>query len=113
MSRDLTGLMTYENSGVAGDSATADVDENIDVASISAAAVVDARRVANSTIEVPWCEAVEYQKSAQVPAAPLCCACIVGRVQRSSNSHCNTDGRVAGRFLPQHHLERVTRSQLF
>ena len=32
MSRDLAGLMTHENSGVAGHSATADVDENSDVA---------------------------------------------------------------------------------
>ena len=40
MSRDLTGLMTLENSGVAGHSATADVDENIAVAGYSAAAVV-------------------------------------------------------------------------
>ena len=31
MSRDLTGLMTHENSGVACHSTTADVDENSDV----------------------------------------------------------------------------------
>ena len=41
---------------------TADVDENSDVAS-----------------ELPRCEVVESQKSAQVPTAPLYCACIVGR----------------------------------
>ena len=58
MSRDLTGLMTHENSGVAGHSAAADVDENSDVAGYSAAAVVDERRVASSTIELPRCEAV-------------------------------------------------------
>ena len=62
MSRDLAGLMTHENSGVEGHSATADVDENSDVAG-----------------ELPRCEVVESQKSAQVPAAPLYCACIVGR----------------------------------
>ena len=64
MSRDLTGLTTHENSGVAGHSATADVD---------------ARRVASLTFELPRCEAVKSRKSAQVPVAPLCCACIVGR----------------------------------
>ena len=63
MSRDLTGLMTHENSDVAG---------------YSAAAVVDARRVASSTIELRRCEAVESQKSAQAPAAPLYCAFVVG-----------------------------------
>ena len=79
MSRDLACLMTHGNSGVAGHSATADVGENSDVAGYSVAAVVDERRVASSTIELPRCEAVESQKSAQVPAAPLCCAWIVGR----------------------------------
>ena len=45
----------------------------------SAAAVVDEIRDASSTIELPRCEVVESHKSAQVPAAPLHCACIVGR----------------------------------
>ena len=67
------------DSGVAGHSATDDVDKNSDVAGYSSAAVVDERRVARSTIELPRCEAVESQKSAQVPVAPLCCACIVER----------------------------------
>ena len=62
--RDVTGLVTHANSGVLGCSAPAFVDE---------------RRVASSTIELHRCEAVESQKSAQVPVAPLCCACIVGR----------------------------------
>ena len=34
-------------------------DENSDVASYSAAAAVDERRVASSTIELPRCEALE------------------------------------------------------
>ena len=79
MSRDLTGLVTHENSGVAGNSATSDVDENSDVAGYAAAAVVDVRRVASSTIELPRCETVESQKLVQVPVAPLYCACFVGR----------------------------------
>ena len=78
MLRDLTGLLTHENSGVAGRSATADVDENSDVPGYSAAAVVDERRVASSTIDLPRCEAVESQKSAQVPDAPLYCTFVVG-----------------------------------
>ena len=64
MLTDLTGLVTHENSDVAG---------------FSAAAVVDERRVARSTIELPSCEAVESRKSAQVAVAPLYCACIIGR----------------------------------
>ena len=64
MFRDLTNLVTHENSDVAG---------------YSAAAVVDERRVASSTIELPKCEPVESQKSAQDPVAPLYRACIVGR----------------------------------
>ena len=68
MPRDLTGLMTNENSGVAG---------------YSAAAVVEARRVASSTIELPRCEAVESQKSAQVPDAPLYCAFVVGKCREA------------------------------
>ena len=71
--------MTHENSGWADHSATADADEESDVAGYSAAAIVDERRVASSTIELPSCEAVESQKSAQVPFAPLCRACIAGR----------------------------------
>ena len=54
------------------------------VAGYSAAAVVDARRVASSTIELLRCEAVESQKSAQVPVAPLYCAKIVGRGREAS-----------------------------
>ena len=57
--RDLTALVTHENSDVAG---------------YYAAAVVDERRVARSSIELPRCEAVESRKSAQVPFATLCCA---------------------------------------
>ena len=54
-----------KTSGWAGHSATADVDDDdSDVAGYSAAAVVDVRRVANSTIELPRCEAAESQKSA-------------------------------------------------
>ena len=87
MLRDPTGLVTYEISDVAG---------------YSAAAVVDERRVASSTIELPRCAAVESLKSAQVPVAPLYCACIVGGRKRSSNNYCNNVGRVAGRCLPQH-----------
>ena len=49
--RDVTCLVTQKNSDVAG---------------YSAAAVVDERRVARSTIELPRCEAVESRKSAQV-----------------------------------------------
>ena len=64
MSRDLTGLRTLENSAVAG---------------YSGAAVVDDRRVASSTIELPRCEVVELQKSAEVSVTPLYCPCIVGR----------------------------------
>ena len=75
MLRDLTGFVTHENSDVAG---------------YSAAAVVEERRVASSTIELPRCEAVESQTSAQVPVAPLYCACIVGKgreaPQRSTTS---------------------------
>ena len=54
MLRDLTGLVTHENSDVAG----------------YTAAVVDERRVARSTIELPRWEAVESRKSAKVPVAP-------------------------------------------
>ena len=79
MLRDLTGLVTHENSAWAGHSATADVDEDSDVAGYSAAAVVDERRVASSTIELYRCEAVESHTSTQVPFASLCRACIVGR----------------------------------
>ena len=86
MSRDLTGLMTHENTGVAG---------------YSAAAVVDARGVESSTIDLPRCGAVESQKPVQVPVTPLYCACIFGKGQGSSNSHCNNAGRVAGRFFPE------------
>ena len=68
MLRDLTGLLTHENSDVAG---------------YFAAAVVDERRVTTSTIELAKCEAVELQKSAQVPVAPLYCACIVGRCREA------------------------------
>ena len=50
-----------------------------DVAGYSAVAVVDERRVASSTIELPRCDAAESQKSAQVPVATLYCACVVGR----------------------------------
>ena len=39
----------------------------------------DERRVASSTIELPCCESVKSQKSAQVPFVPLFRACIVGR----------------------------------
>ena len=56
MLRDLTGLVTHEHSGWAGHSATADADEESDVAGYSAAAIVDERRVASSTIELPSCE---------------------------------------------------------
>ena len=66
MSRDVTSLVTHENSDVAGYSAAAVVGER-------------ERGVASSTIELPRCEAVESQKSAQVPVAPLYCACLVGR----------------------------------
>ena len=71
--------MTHENSGWAGHSATADADEESDVAGYSAAAIVDARRVASSTIGLPSCEAVESHTSTQVPFVPLCRACIAGR----------------------------------
>ena len=70
MLRDLTSLVTHEDS---------------DVASYSASAIVNERRVASSTIELPSCEAVESHTSTasqlgnQVPFAPLCRACIVGR----------------------------------
>ena len=53
--------------------------EDSDVAGYSAAAFVDERRVASSTIELPSCEAVESHTSSQVPFASLCRACIVGR----------------------------------
>ena len=79
MLRDLTGLVTHENSGWAGHSATADVDEDSDVAGYSAAAIEDEKRAASSTIELPSCEAVESHTSTQVPFASLCRACIVGR----------------------------------
>ena len=71
--------MTHETSGWAGHSATADADEESDVAGSSAAAIVDERRVASSTIELPNCEAVESHTSTQAPFVPLCRACIVGR----------------------------------
>ena len=71
--------MTHENSGWAGHSATAGADEESDVAGYSAAAIVDERRVASSTIGLPRCESVKSQKSAQVPFVPLFRACIVGR----------------------------------
>ena len=71
--------MTHENSGWAGHSATAGADEESDVAGCSAAAIVDERRVASSTIGLPRCESVKSQKSAQVPFVPLFRACIVGR----------------------------------
>ena len=64
MMRDLTGLVTHENSDVAGH---------------SAAAVVDERRATSSTIELSRCETVESHTSTQVPFASLCRACIVGR----------------------------------
>ena len=64
MLRDLTGLVTRKNS---------------DVASHSAAAVVDERRVASTTIELYRCKTVEPHTSTQFPFAPLCRACIVGR----------------------------------
>ena len=64
MLRDLTGLVTHKNSDVAGH---------------SAAAVVDERRATSSTIELSRCETVESHTSTQVPFAPLCRACIVGR----------------------------------
>ena len=68
MLRGPPGLVAYgvvENSGVAG---------------LSAAAVVDERgAVASSTTELPSCEAVESQKLAHVPFAPLCRARIAGR----------------------------------
>ena len=62
--RDLTGLVTHKNSDVAGN---------------SAAAVVDERRVASSTIELYRCETVESHTSTQLPFASLFCACIVGK----------------------------------
>ena len=71
--------MTHENSGWAGHSATADADEESDVAGSSAAAIVDERRVASSTVELLCYEAVESHTSTQVPFVPLCRACIVGR----------------------------------
>ena len=71
--------MTHENSGWAGHSATADADKESDVAGYSAAAIVDERRVASSTIGLPRCESVKSQKSAQVPFVPLCRACVAGR----------------------------------
>ena len=77
LSRDLTGLMTHENSGVACHSATADGMKTVMFQVYSAAAVVDERRVASATMDLPRCEAVESQKSAQVPVAPLYCVCIV------------------------------------
>ena len=70
MLRDLTGLVTHENSDVGG---------------YSAAAVVDERRVARSTIELPRCGIVESQKSAQVPVPPLYCACVVERAEKLHN----------------------------
>ena len=80
MLRGPPGLVAYENSGVAGPSATAGVDENSGVAGLSAAAVVDKRRaVASSTTELPSCEAVESHKLAHVPFARLCRARIAGR----------------------------------
>ena len=69
--------MTPENSGWAGHSATADADEESDVAGYSAAAIVDQRRVASSTIELPCYEAVESHTSTQDPILSLCRACIV------------------------------------
>ena len=71
--------MTHENSGWAGHPATAGAEEESDVAGYSAAAIVDERRVASSTIELPCYEAVESHASTQVPYVPLCRACIVGR----------------------------------
>ena len=53
--------------------------KNSDVAGHSAAAVVDERRATSSRIELSRCEAVESHTSTQVPFAPLCRACIVGR----------------------------------
>ena len=41
--------------------------------------LLDERRVASSTIELPCYEAVESHTSTQVPFVPLCRACIVGR----------------------------------
>ena len=113
MSRDLTGLVTHENSDVASHSATADVDENSDVAGYSAAAVVDERRVASFTIELPSCEAVASQKSAQVPAAPLCCACIFGRSREAPTVTVTMRVVSLDDFLPQHHYKKTARSQLF
>ena len=64
---------------------------------------MNGRRVASSTIELPSCEAVESQKSAQVPFAPLCRACIAGRDREAPQpfhlggavSLCNNADRVA------------------
>ena len=103
MSRELTGLMPHKKSGVAGHSVTADVDENSDVAGNSAAAVVDERRVASSTIELTRCEAVESQKVGSSSRCSIVLCMYRWKEQRSSNSHCNNAGRVAGRYLPQHH----------
>ena len=98
-----------KNSGWAGHSATADADEESDVAGYSAAAIVDERRVASSIIELPCCEAVESQKSTQVPFVPLCRACIVGKGQRSSTTFspwwcsvglCTNADRVAEKICP-------------
>ena len=89
MSRDFTRLMTHENCDVAG---------------YSAVTVVDERRVARSTIELPRCEAVESQMSVGSSSRCSTALCMyLCEEQRSSNSHCNNAGRVAGRFLPQHH----------
>ena len=112
--------MTHENSGWAGHSATADVDDDSDVAGYSAAAIVDARRVASSIIELPRCEAAESQKSAQVPFVPQCYACIAGLGQRSSTTFSlwwcsvglrdNTD-RVGRKFVPMLESQRLWRGQ--
>ena len=92
-------------------SATADADEESDVAGYSAAAFVDERRVASSTIELPSCELVESHTSTQVLFVPLCRACIVGMGQRSSTTFspwwcsvglCNNADRVAGKIC--HHV---------
>ena len=100
--------MTHENSGKTGHSATADTDEESDVAGYSTSAFVDERRVASSIIELSSCEAVESHTSAQVPFVPLCRACIVGKGQSSSTTFspwwcsvdlCNNVDRVAGKFV--------------
>ena len=77
--RNLCREMTHENSGWAGHSATADADEESEVAGYSAAAIVDERRVASSTSNCPVTKLWNRTRRLKFFFVPLCRACIVGR----------------------------------